>query len=84
MGDAVDKVIDTGKKAVGIVTGVLTGGFNPWVALGVFAIGWLFSRKPDIPDFGDNEFNNYEKGVLLNYFLLYNLQAIKYLHNSIF
>ena len=66
MGDAVDKVIDKGKKAVGIVTGILTGGFNPWVALGVFAIGWLFSRKPDIPDFGDNEFNNYEKGVLLN------------------
>ncbi len=66
MGDAVDKVIGTGKKAVGIVTGIFTGDFNPWVALGIFAIGWLFSKKPDIPDFGDNEFNNSEKGVLLN------------------
>ena len=26
---------------------------NPWVALGIFAVGWLFmrSRKPDLPDY---------------------------------
>jgi hypothetical protein len=42
---------------------------NPWVVLGVFAIGWLFmsNRRPDQPDFGDSDFNNYEKGILLNH-----------------
>ena len=42
---------------------------NPWVALGVFAIGWLYfsSRKPESPDFGDSDFNNFEKGILLNH-----------------
>ena len=42
---------------------------NPWVTLGIFAIGWLFmsNRRPDIPDFGDSDFNNFEKGVLLNH-----------------
>ena len=44
MGDAVDKVIDTGKKAVGTVFSIFSGNFNPYVALCVFAIGWLFSR----------------------------------------
>ena len=38
---------------------------NPWVALGIFAIGWLFlsNRRPDRPDFGDSDFNNFEKGI---------------------
>ena len=42
---------------------------NPWVVLGVFAIGWLFlsNRRPDRPDFGDSDFNNFEKGILLNH-----------------
>ena len=42
---------------------------NPYVALAVFAIGWLFmsNRRPDIPDFGDSDFNNFEKGILLNH-----------------
>ncbi len=42
---------------------------NPWVVLAVFAIGWLFmsNRRPDRPDFGDSDFNNYEKGILLNH-----------------
>ena len=42
---------------------------NPFVALGIFAIGWLFlsNRRPDRPDFGDSDFNNYEKGILLNH-----------------
>ena len=43
-------------------------GMNPFVALGVFAIGWLFSRsmKPDVPDFGTNDFEETERGILLN------------------
>ncbi len=45
------------------------GNINPFVALGIFAIGWLFlsNRRPDRPDFGDSDFNNYEKGILLNH-----------------
>ena len=45
------------------------GKINPWVALGVFAIGWLYfsSRRPESPDFGDSDFNNFEKGILLNH-----------------
>ena len=41
---------------------------NPFVALGVFAVGWLFirSRKPEVPDFGTNDFEETERGVLLN------------------
>jgi len=41
---------------------------NPFVALGVFAIGWLFtrSRKPDVPDYGTNDFEETERGILLN------------------
>ena len=44
------------------------GSINPFVALGVFAVGWLFvrSRKPDVPDFGTNDFEETERGVLLN------------------
>ena len=43
--------------------------FNPWIALGVFAIGWLYfsSRRPENPDFGDSDFNSFEKGILLNH-----------------
>ena len=43
--------------------------FNPWVALAVFAVGWLYfsSRRPESPDFGDSDFNNFEKGILLNH-----------------
>jgi len=41
---------------------------NPWVALGIFAVGWLFmrSRKPDLPDYGGNDFDETEKGILVN------------------
>ena len=41
---------------------------NPFVALGVFAVGWLFmrSQKPDVPDFGTNDFEETEKGILVN------------------
>ena len=41
---------------------------NPFVALGVFAVGWLFVRsiKPDVPDFGTNDFEETERGILVN------------------
>jgi len=41
---------------------------NPFVALGVFAVGWLFmrSQKPDVPDFGTNDFEETERGILVN------------------
>ena len=41
---------------------------NPFVAIGVFAVGWLFmrSRKPDVPDFGTNDFEETERGILIN------------------
>ena len=41
---------------------------NPWVALGIFAVGWLAlrSRKPDAPDYGTSDFDETEKGILLN------------------
>ena len=68
MGGAVNTIIDKGKKSIGTVFSIFSGNFNPYVALGVFAIGWLFSRsmKPDVPDFGTNDFEETERGILLN------------------
>jgi len=62
------EILDKGKNAVGTVFSIFSGNFNPYVALGVFAIGWLFSRsmKPDVPDFGTNDFEETERGILLN------------------
>ncbi len=61
-------IIDKGKNAIGTVYSIFSGNFNPYVTLGVFAIGWLFSRslKPDVPDFGTNDFEETERGILLN------------------
>jgi hypothetical protein len=41
---------------------------NPVVALVVsIGIAWLMRPKvPEQPDFGTNDFDNYEKGILLN------------------
>ena len=68
MGGVVEKVVDKGKSFVGTAFNILGGNFNPYVALGIFAIGWLFSRslKPDVPDFGTNDFEETERGILLN------------------
>ena len=68
MGGAVKKakeVVAPVLSAVNIFSGK---GFNPYVALGIFAIGWLFSRsqKPDVPDFGTNDFEETERGILVN------------------
>ena len=50
MGSKVKEII----KPVISAFNIFNGGFNPFVALGVMAIGWLFMRsmKPDVPDFG--------------------------------
>ena len=76
MGGVVDAVVSGGKKLVSsgskflgtAISSVFNGGFNPYVALGIFAIGWLFTRsmKPDVPDFGTNDFEETERGILLN------------------
>jgi|TARA_R100001460_G_scaffold24926_5_gene50072 hypothetical protein len=63
------KVFKAVKKAVKVVRIFnFVKNLNPWVALGVFAVGWLFarSRKPDIPDFGTDDFDATEKGILVN------------------
>ena len=62
------EILDKGKNFVGTAFSIFSGNFNPYVALGVFAIGWLFSRsmKPDVPDFGTNDFEETERGILLN------------------
>ena len=42
---------------------------NPKLAIFAIAATWLFGsllRKQDNPDFGDTEFDNFEKGILLN------------------
>ena len=68
MGSAVEKVVEKGSGLVTQAFSLFQGKFNPYVALGVFAIGWLFSRslKPDVPDFGTNDFEETERGILLN------------------
>ena len=64
MGGSVKKIIQHVVSAFNI----FNGGFNPFVSLGVMAIGWLFARsmKPDVPDFGTNDFDETERGILLN------------------
>ena len=69
MGGSVKKVVEPVKKvfqAVRIAN--FLGNINPFVAIGVLAIGWLFlrSRKPEIPDFGSNDFEETERGILVN------------------
>ena len=67
MGGFVDAVVDAGKKAVGVVTSFITGG-NPLVSLGIsLFLSWILRPKvPDIPDFATNEFDDFERGILVN------------------
>jgi hypothetical protein len=67
MGGFVDAVVDTGKKAVGSIVGFIAGG-NPLVSLGIsLFLSWALRPKaPDIPDFATNEFDDFEKGILIN------------------
>lgn len=67
MGGAVKSATKIIKKATKVFR-VFNFLQNPWVALGVFAIGWLFTRstKPDTPDYGTTDFDATEKGILVN------------------
>jgi len=69
MGGVVKSITKAVKSVVKVVRVFnFVKNLNPWVALGVFAVGWLFSksRKPDIPDYGTNDFDATEKGILVN------------------
>ena len=68
MGGAVQKAKEIVQPVVSAFNLFSGKGFNPFVALGIFAVGWLFTRsqKPDIPDFGTNDFEETEKGILVN------------------
>ena len=47
---SVGGIIDKGKNAIGTAISSFNGNFNVYTTLGVFAMGWLFSRslKPPI------------------------------------
>jgi hypothetical protein len=63
MGGFVKSVVSVVSK----VSSVFTGG-NPLVSLGVsLFLGWALRPKtPEIPNFGTNEFDDFEKGILVN------------------
>ena len=63
MGGFVAKVIEKGVKASKFFKNM-----NPLVSLGVsLFLSWALRPKtPEIPDFGTNEFDDFEKGILLN------------------
>ena len=58
------------KRAAGIVFKPITKifGTNPLLSLGVsLFLSWILRPKvPEIPDFGTNEFDDFERGILLN------------------
>jgi hypothetical protein len=56
------------KSAVSFVTKKIPILSNPLVQLGVsLFLSWVLKPKvPDLPDFGDNQFENFEKGLLVN------------------
>ena len=60
MGFGIKSII---KRAVSYILDI-----NPIVALVIsVGIAWLMRPKtPEMPDFGTNDFDNYEKGILLN------------------
>ena len=67
MGGIVETAKNIGRPILSAFN-IFSGNFNPFVSLGIFAIGWLFTRsmKPDVPDFGTNDFEETERGILLN------------------
>ena len=70
MGGVVKSVVKAVSSVAKIVrVGKFLSSINPFVALGVFAVGWLFMRSmkpPEVPDFGTNDFEEQERGILLN------------------
>ena len=67
MGGVVSSVVDAGKKFVGTAISVITGA-NPIVSLGVsLFLAWALRPKvPEIQDFGTNQFDDFERGLLIN------------------
>ena len=67
MGGFVSSVVSAVSGAASSIGGLIAGG-NPLVSLGVsLFLGWVLRPKvPEIPDFGTNEFDDFEKGILLN------------------
>src|SRR6056300_1636046 len=67
MGGVVSSVVDAGKKFVGTAISVITGA-NPIVSLGVsLFLAWVLRPKvPEIQDFGTNQFDDFERGLLIN------------------
>ena len=63
MGGFVGKVVETVAKA-----SKFFGNMNPLVSLGItLFISWALRPKtPEIPDFGTNEFDDFERGILIN------------------
>jgi len=70
MGGVVKSVVKAVSSVAKVVrVGKFLSSINPFVALGVFAVGWLFMRsmkQPEVPDFGTNDFEEQERGILLN------------------
>ena len=70
MGGVVKAVVGVAKSVSKVVKfSKFLSNINPFVALGVFAVGWLFMRSmkpPEVPDFGTNDFEQQERGILLN------------------
>ncbi len=70
MGGIVKSVVKAVSSVAKVVrVGKFLSSINPFVALGVFAVGWLFMRSmkaPEVPDFGTNDFEEQERGILLN------------------
>jgi len=70
MGGIVKAVVGVAKSVSKVVKfSKFLSNINPFVALGVFAVGWLFMRSmkpPEVPDFGTNDFEQQERGILLN------------------
>ena len=67
MGFSVGSFFKAVAKPVRIVTSLFK--MNPKLAILAIAATWLFGsllRKQDNPDFGDTEFDNFEKGILIN------------------
>ena len=67
MGGFVSSVVSAVSGAASTIGGFISGG-NPLVSLGVsLFLGWVLRPKaPEIPDFGINEFDDFEKGILVN------------------
>ena len=67
MGGIVSSVVSAVSSVASSIGGFIAGG-NPLVSLGIsLFLSWALRPKaPDIPDFATNEFDDFEKGILVN------------------